>query len=67
MIFILIFTSPSTYMEFRALFYLPICSNFRDIEQDLKEHRHRKKSVIQMKNGAPVYDSEEGTDEEAVP
>ncbi|CAG9130366.1 unnamed protein product [Plutella xylostella] len=39
----------------------------RDIEQDLKEHRHRKKSVIQMKNGAPVYDSEEGTDEEAVP
>ncbi|XP_047998588.1 uncharacterized protein LOC125235963 isoform X4 [Leguminivora glycinivorella] len=39
----------------------------RNIEQDLKEHRHRKKSVIQMKNGAPVYDSEEGTDEEPVP
>ncbi|XP_061717067.1 uncharacterized protein LOC133524927 isoform X1 [Cydia pomonella] len=39
----------------------------RNIEQDLKEHRQRKKSVIQMKNGAPVYDSEEGTDEEPVP
>ncbi|KAL0879353.1 hypothetical protein ABMA27_003123 [Loxostege sticticalis] len=39
----------------------------RNIEKDLKEHRHRKKSVIQMKNGAPVYDSEEGTDEEPVP
>ncbi|KAM3966077.1 uncharacterized protein ACR2FA_012947 [Aphomia sociella] len=35
--------------------------------KDLKEHRHRKKSVIQMKNGAPVYDSEEGTEEEPVP
>ncbi|KAL4720035.1 hypothetical protein ACJJTC_001600 [Scirpophaga incertulas] len=39
----------------------------RNIEKDLKEQRHRKKSVIQMKNGAPVYDSEEGTDEEPVP
>ncbi|RVE49679.1 hypothetical protein evm_005654 [Chilo suppressalis] len=39
----------------------------RNIEKDLKEHRHRKKSVIQMKNGAPVYDSEEGTDEEPMP
>ncbi|XP_013191411.2 uncharacterized protein LOC106135602 isoform X2 [Amyelois transitella] len=39
----------------------------RNIEKDLKEHRHRKKSVIQMKNGAPVYDSEEGTEEEPVP
>ncbi|XP_064074589.1 uncharacterized protein LOC113404555 isoform X2 [Vanessa tameamea] len=39
----------------------------RNIEKDIKESRHRKKSVIQMKNGAPVYDSEEGTDEEPVP
>ncbi|XP_049878573.1 uncharacterized protein LOC126375626 [Pectinophora gossypiella] len=39
----------------------------RNIEKDLKESRHRKKSVIQMKDGAPVYDSEEGTDEEPVP
>ncbi|XP_039747702.1 uncharacterized protein LOC120624937 isoform X3 [Pararge aegeria] len=38
----------------------------RNIEKDLKENRHRKKSVIQMKNGAPVYDSEEGTEEEPV-
>ncbi|XP_052744536.1 uncharacterized protein LOC112049140 isoform X2 [Bicyclus anynana] len=38
----------------------------RNIEKDLKESRHRKKSVIQMKNGAPVYDSEEGTEEESV-
>ncbi|GBP77900.1 tRNA-cytidine(32) 2-sulfurtransferase [Eumeta japonica] len=43
----------------------PLISS-RNIEKDLKE-RHRKKSVIQMKNGAPVYDSEEGTDEEPVP
>lgn len=35
--------------------------------KDLKENRHRKRSVIQMKNGAPVYDSEEGTEEEPVP
>ncbi|XP_053616260.1 uncharacterized protein LOC128678632 isoform X3 [Plodia interpunctella] len=39
----------------------------RNIDKDLKEHRHRKKSVIQMKNGAPVYDSDEGTEEEPVP
>ncbi|XP_041970127.1 uncharacterized protein LOC121726703 [Aricia agestis] len=39
----------------------------RNIEKGLKESRHRKKSVIQMKNGAPVYDSEEGTEEEPVP
>ncbi|CAK1542707.1 unnamed protein product [Leptosia nina] len=39
----------------------------RIIEKDQKEHRHRKKSVIQMKDGAPVYDSEEGTEEESVP
>lgn len=39
---------------------------FRYIDKELKE-RHRKKSVIQMKNGAPVYDSEEGTEEEPVP
>nr|XP_032523108.1 uncharacterized protein LOC116774477 [Danaus plexippus plexippus] len=32
-----------------------------------KDNRHRKKSVIQMKNGSPVYDSEEGTEEEPVP
>nr|XP_034836610.1 uncharacterized protein LOC117992978 isoform X2 [Maniola hyperantus] len=38
-----------------------------NMEKVLKEHRHRKKSVIQMKNGAPVYDSEEGTEEEPVP
>ncbi|CAH0719206.1 unnamed protein product, partial [Brenthis ino] len=38
----------------------------RYIEKDVKE-RHRKKSVIQMKNGAPVYDSEEGTEEEPMP
>lgn len=38
----------------------------RYIDKELKE-RHRKKSVIQMKNGAPVYDSEEGTEEEPVP
>ncbi|OWR44530.1 putative Y71H2B.5 [Danaus plexippus plexippus] len=36
----------------------------RNIEKD---NRHRKKSVIQMKNGSPVYDSEEGTEEEPVP
>ncbi|CAH2088065.1 unnamed protein product [Euphydryas editha] len=35
-------------------------------DKDLKE-RQRKKSVIQMKNGTPVYDSEEGTEEEPVP
>ncbi|XP_072945436.1 uncharacterized protein [Epargyreus clarus] len=39
----------------------------RNIEKDLKERRHRKKSVIQLKNGAPVYDSEEGTEEDPVP
>ncbi|KAJ2945237.1 hypothetical protein O0L34_g9308 [Tuta absoluta] len=39
----------------------------RNIERELKENRHRKKSVIQMKDGAPVYDSDEGTDEEPVP
>lgn len=39
---------------------------FRYVDKELKE-RHRKKSVIQMKNGAPVYDSEEGTEEEPVP
>ncbi|XP_045526641.1 uncharacterized protein LOC123715548 [Pieris brassicae] len=39
----------------------------RNIEKDQKEHRHRKKSVIQMKNGAPVYDSDEGSEEESVP
>lgn len=32
----------------------------------MREYRHRKRSVIQMKNGAPVYNSDEGTDEEPV-
>ncbi|CAG4960891.1 unnamed protein product [Colias eurytheme] len=39
----------------------------RYIEKDQKEQRHRKKSVIQMKNGAPVYDSDDGSEEESVP
>ncbi|XP_068623060.1 uncharacterized protein [Battus philenor] len=39
----------------------------RNLDRDVNERRHRKKSVIQMKNGAPVYDSDEGTDEEPVP
>ncbi|XP_037871273.1 uncharacterized protein LOC101744503 isoform X2 [Bombyx mori] len=39
----------------------------RFIDKDKKEQRHRKKSVIQMKNGAPVYDSDDGTEEEPVP
>ncbi|CAK1589211.1 unnamed protein product [Parnassius mnemosyne] len=39
----------------------------RNLHRDVNERRHRKKSVIQMKNGAPVYDSDEGTEEEPVP
>lgn len=39
----------------------------RDMNKDQKEQRHRKKSVIQMRNGAPVYDSDEDSEEELVP
>ncbi|XP_047027532.1 uncharacterized protein LOC124635640 isoform X3 [Helicoverpa zea] len=41
--------------------------NGRDMNKDQKEQRHRKKSVIQMRNGAPVYDSDEDSEEELVP
>ncbi|CAH0664064.1 unnamed protein product [Spodoptera exigua] len=41
--------------------------NGRDLNKDQKEHRHRKKSVIQMRNGAPVYDSDEDSEEELLP
>ncbi|XP_035443365.2 uncharacterized protein LOC118271388 isoform X1 [Spodoptera frugiperda] len=41
--------------------------NGRDLNKDQKEQRHRKKSVIQMRNGAPVYDSDEDSEEELLP
>lgn len=55
---------PCLFSSFKSALH-PLISA-RNIEKDLKENRHRKKSVIQMKNGARVYDSEEGTDEEPV-
>ncbi|CAH0591407.1 unnamed protein product [Chrysodeixis includens] len=41
--------------------------NGRDLNKEQKEQRHRKKSVIQMRNGAPVYDSDEDSEEELSP
>ncbi|KPJ18826.1 tRNA 2-thiocytidine biosynthesis protein TtcA [Papilio machaon] len=39
----------------------------RTVDRESAERRHRKKSVIQMKNGAPVADSDDGSEEEPVP
>lgn len=43
-----------------------INGSYRNIDKDQKE-RHRKKSVIQMRNGEPVYDSDGDSEEELVP
>ncbi|XP_013171398.1 PREDICTED: uncharacterized protein LOC106120591 [Papilio xuthus] len=39
----------------------------RNVDRESAERRHRKKSVIQMRNGAPVVDSDDGSEEEPVP
>lgn len=41
-------------------------SSYRNIDKDQKE-RHRKISVIQMRNGEPVYESDEDSEEELLP
>ncbi|XP_013148494.1 PREDICTED: uncharacterized protein LOC106111068 [Papilio polytes] len=38
----------------------------RNMDRESSERRHRKKSVIQMRNGAPVVDSDDGSEEEPV-
>ncbi|CAB3241490.1 unnamed protein product [Arctia plantaginis] len=43
-----------------------INGSYRTIDKDQKE-RHRKKSVIQMRNGEPVYESDDDSEEELLP
>lgn len=62
--YVIFHINPKIYLPHNKIIQMTIF--FRYIDKELKE-RHRKKSVIQMKNGAPVYDSEEGTEEEPVP
>ncbi|CAH2055879.1 unnamed protein product, partial [Iphiclides podalirius] len=56
---------PYLFASLKAAMH-PLISG-RNLDRDVNERRHRKKSVIQMRNGAPVYDSDEGTEEEPVP
>ncbi|XP_050672823.1 uncharacterized protein LOC126970783 isoform X2 [Leptidea sinapis] len=58
-------THPYMYSSLKSALH-PLISG-RNVDKDQKEQRHRKKSVIQMKNGARVYDSDDGTEEEYVP